>query len=342
MPQSDHDYLVAWGTVTLGEILRRNVGSNSGWYFTSWLKILHLLRRIFLADIIADLVCPPVAYGPRIFGDWYETNHPTIIVRVSSPVPPIPSWPPSEIPGPRGYLVDNTTNRDDSTLVGMYHGRRRKRLTSITTTSCMPVTPSTDSSSDSPRSPQSPQTPTLCWSSSAHPPVSCQPSSQSYAYSSAVSLPIFCPTPVMGPPPQATFFKEPPASPLPASLYGPRHLHHLSPPERRSPSWTPDRWPPSPVPYSGPTPGTFEYPPSSQPFDPPRVLGYDCQCNSCFRTEGNSVDKCRPATSFMEAVLDTFTPYAEMSDPRCDLDEVLQRLLTEWYAVGSCLLAVAG
>ncbi|PSR72064.1 hypothetical protein PHLCEN_2v12045 [Hermanssonia centrifuga] len=45
--------------------------------------------------------------------------------------------------------------------------------------------------------------------------------------------------------------------------------------------------------------------------------------------------------SLMEVILDKFSPYREMSDPLCDSGVVLRRLLTEWYAVGASLLALA-
>jgi hypothetical protein len=45
--------------------------------------------------------------------------------------------------------------------------------------------------------------------------------------------------------------------------------------------------------------------------------------------------------SLMESVLDWVAPYCEMTRPDCNFDTVLARLLTEWYAVGASLLAVA-
>ncbi|KAI0347642.1 hypothetical protein BDW22DRAFT_1349674 [Trametopsis cervina] len=42
-----------------------------------------------------------------------------------------------------------------------------------------------------------------------------------------------------------------------------------------------------------------------------------------------------------EHIVDTFSPYAEMCHPQCDFGKVLARLVTEWYAVGGCLLATA-
>ena len=71
---------------------------------------------------------------------------------------------------------------------------------------------------------------------------------------------------------------------------------------------------------------------------------------------GEDLDSCCPAIlpqyssetleeyrplSLMESVLDKFAPYREISDPRCDFGKVLGRLVTEWYAVGGCLLATA-
>ncbi|KAI0094165.1 hypothetical protein BDY19DRAFT_988042 [Irpex rosettiformis] len=42
-----------------------------------------------------------------------------------------------------------------------------------------------------------------------------------------------------------------------------------------------------------------------------------------------------------ELILDTFSPYRELSHPRCDFSKLLTRLLSEWYAIGGCLLATA-
>lgn len=43
-----------------------------------------------------------------------------------------------------------------------------------------------------------------------------------------------------------------------------------------------------------------------------------------------------------ELILDSFSPYRELSHPQCDFAKILGRLLTEWYAVGASLLAEAG
>lgn len=45
--------------------------------------------------------------------------------------------------------------------------------------------------------------------------------------------------------------------------------------------------------------------------------------------------------SLVEAFVDLFAPYREMSHPQCDYGKVLSRLLTEWYAIGASLLATA-
>jgi hypothetical protein len=45
--------------------------------------------------------------------------------------------------------------------------------------------------------------------------------------------------------------------------------------------------------------------------------------------------------SRVERYVDSIAPYSELSHPQCDFGKVLGRMLTEWYAVGGCLLATA-
>ncbi|KAI0749014.1 hypothetical protein BC629DRAFT_1598971 [Irpex lacteus] len=67
-------------------------------------------------------------------------------------------------------------------------------------------------------------------------------------------------------------------------------------------------------------------------------------------TSPSYLDVCHPHTSpcpppqpftRLELILDSFSPYRELSHPQCDFGRVLVRLLGEWYAVGAWLLGVA-